>query len=217
MIVILLGPPGAGKGTQAQRIEARYGLKQLSTGDMLRAAVAAGSRVGLIAKAAMDAGKLVSDDVVVQIIAERIGEPDCAKGFLLDGFPRTVAQAEALDEMLADRGSKLDAVIEITVPEDVLVERISGRFACARCGAGYHDRFRTPKVAGKCDFCGSTEFVRRKDDNPETVKTRLAAYRAQTEPLLPYYRARGVLSCVDGEQSIEKVAADIDAILDRMR
>ncbi|GAB4123834.1 MAG: adenylate kinase [Rhodothalassiaceae bacterium] len=217
MIVILLGPPGAGKGTQAQRIEARYGLKQLSTGDMLRAAVAEGTRVGLIAKAAMDAGKLVSDDVVVQIIAERIGEPDCAKGFLLDGFPRTVAQAEALDEMLADRGSKLDAVIEIAVPEEVLVERISGRFACARCGAGYHDRFRMPKVAGKCDFCGSTEFVRRKDDNPETVKTRLAAYRAQTEPLLPYYRAKGILSRIDGEQSIEKVAADIDAILDRLR
>ncbi|GER01962.1 adenylate kinase [Iodidimonas gelatinilytica] len=184
MIVILLGPPGAGKGTQAQRLQTERGLVQLSTGDMLRAAVKAESRVGLLAKQAMDQGQLVSDDIVVQIIADRIQEKDCANGFLLDGFPRTVAQAEALDVMLADIGRKLDAVVEVTVPDHILVDRVSGRYACAACGEGYHDRFKKPAVDGVCDKCGSTEFVRRADDNAETVQARLDAYKAQTEPLL---------------------------------
>lgn len=213
MIVILLGPPGAGKGTQAERLESAHGLVQLSTGDMLRNAVKKGTRVGRLAKEAMDAGQLVSDDIVVQIIADRITEPDCARGFLLDGFPRTVAQAGALDEMLEDRGLKLDAVIEITVPEDELVRRIAGRFACAGCGAGYHDDFMRPKQDGVCDKCGGTEFVRREDDRPETVGKRLEAYRAQTEPLLPYYRDKGVLKQVDGRQDMAAVAADIDRTL----
>ncbi|GEQ99162.1 adenylate kinase [Iodidimonas gelatinilytica] len=214
MIVILLGPPGAGKGTQAQRLQTERGLVQLSTGDMLRAAVKAESRVGLLAKQAMDQGQLVSDDIVVQIIADRIQEKDCANGFLLDGFPRTVAQAEALDVMLADIGRKLDAVVEVTVPDHILVDRVSGRYACAACGEGYHDRFKKPAVDGVCDKCGSTEFVRRADDNAETVQARLDAYKAQTEPLLPYYRAKGVLLQVNGEQPIKKVAQEIDAALD---
>ncbi|WP_281302135.1 MULTISPECIES: adenylate kinase [unclassified Iodidimonas] len=213
MIVILLGPPGAGKGTQAQRLQADHGLKQLSTGDMLRAAVKNETRVGRLAKEAMDAGKLVSDDLVVQIIADRIQEDDCATGFLLDGFPRTVAQAEALDVMLSDIGRKLDAVIEVTVPDSILVERVAGRYACAKCGAGYHDRFKKPAQDGVCDQCGSTDFIRRDDDNAETVRTRLDAYKKQTEPLLPYYRAKGVLLQVDGEQSIDAVARTIDEAL----
>lgn len=214
MIVILLGPPGAGKGTQAERLQQEHGLVQLSTGDMLRAAVAAGSAVGKKAKAAMDAGDLVSDDIVVEIIAERIQEPDCTKGFLLDGFPRNVAQAEALDEMLERQGKKLDAVIQIQVPEEVLVERITGRFACANCGAGYHEQFKRPQKEGVCDVCGATEFKRRDDDNEDTVRKRLEAYRAQTEPLLPYYRDKGILHRVDGEQPIDQVARDIDKALD---
>jgi len=213
MIAILLGPPGAGKGTQAERLDSLHGLVQLSTGDMLRSAVRKGTRVGRLAKEAMDAGQLVSDDIVVQIIAERISEPDCAKGFVLDGFPRTVAQAEALDEMLEDRGLKLDAVVEITVPEEELVRRIAGRFACAGCDAGYHDDFRRPGKEGVCDHCGGTEFLRRDDDRPETVSKRLEAYRAQTEPLLPYYREKGVLKQVDGRQDMESVAADIERAL----
>ncbi|GAK32747.1 adenylate kinase [alpha proteobacterium Q-1] len=213
MIVILLGPPGAGKGTQAQRLQADHGLKQLSTGDMLRAAVKNETRVGRLAKEAMDAGKLVSDDLVVQIIADRIQEDDCATGFLLDGFPRTVAQAEALDVMLSDIGRKLDAVIEVTVPDSILVERVAGRYACAKCGAGYHDRFKKPAQAGVCDQCGSTDFIRRDDDNAETVRTRLDAYKKQTEPLLPYYQEKGVLLQVDGEQSIDAVARTIDEAL----
>ncbi len=213
MIAILLGPPGAGKGTQAKRLEREHGLKQLSTGDMLRDAVARGTRVGKLARAAMEAGDLVSDDIVVQIIAERITEPDCANGFLLDGFPRTVAQAEALDAMLEDIDRKLDAVVEIAVPEDILMKRITGRFSCAECGAVYNEYFRPPKVSGRCDVCGGTRFVRRKDDNPETVRQRLAAYRAQTEPVLPYYEKKGLLRRVDGEQPIGKVASDIDRAL----
>ena len=213
MIAILLGPPGAGKGTQAKRLEREHGLKQLSTGDMLREAVDKGTRVGKLAGAAMEAGDLVSDDIVVQIIAERITEPDCANGFLLDGFPRTVAQAEALDAMLEDIGRKLDAVVEIAVPEDILMKRITGRFSCAECGAVYNEYFNPPKEPGKCDICGGTRFVRRKDDNPETVKQRLAAYRAQTEPVLPYYEKKGLLKRVDGTQPIEKVASGIDRAL----
>jgi len=213
MIVILLGPPGAGKGTQAQHLEAVHGLKQLSTGDMLRAAVAAGTPLGRKAKAAMDAGELVSDDLVVRIIADRIGAPDCARGVVLDGFPRNIAQAEALDEMLAEKGLRLDAVIEVHVPEEELVRRISGRLFCSQCGASYHETFKPPGSEGICDACGEEAVSRREDDKPETVRKRLAEYRKRTEPLLPDYREKGVLHRLDGEQSIEAVTRDIEALL----
>lgn len=213
MNIVLLGPPGAGKGTQAKRIEERYGLVQLSTGDMLRAAVKSGSEIGKRAKAIMDAGQLVPDDVVIQLIADRIDQPDCKKGFILDGFPRTTKQAEALDAMLAKKGLRLDHVIELEVDDAALVDRISGRFTCARCGAGYHDRYQRPKKDGVCDKCGSTEFIRRADDKAETVKTRLDAYHAQTAPILPYYRAKGVLKAVDGMASIDDVTAALSKIL----
>jgi len=215
--IILMGPPGAGKGTQAKRIEQAHGLVQLSTGDMLRAAVAAGTEVGRRAKATMDAGGLVSDDIVVAIIEDRITDPDCAGGFILDGFPRTLAQAEALDAMLARRDRKIDRVIEMEVNDAALIERISGRFSCAKCGAAYHDRFNRPKVDDVCDFCGGTEFVRRKDDTAETVAARLTAYHAQTAPLLPYYAARGVLRAVDGMAEIDDVTRQIEEALDGAR
>lgn len=214
MRIVLLGPPGAGKGTQAAWIRDRYGIPQLSTGDMLRAAVANGTEVGRQAKAIMEAGKLVSDEVINAIVAERIDQPDCGRGFILDGFPRTAQQAEALDGMLAERGLRLDAVIEFQVDKAALVERVSGRFACAKCGAGYHDTFKKPAVDGVCDVCGSTEFARRKDDNAETVTARLDAYDAQTAPLLPYYRQRGILRTVDGMAPIGEVTASIAAVLD---
>ena len=213
MNLILLGPPGAGKGTQAQRLEESNGLVQLSTGDMLRAAVASGNEIGRIAKPIIEAGKLVPDDVMVAMIDRRIDEPDCANGFILDGFPRTLAQAEALDDVLRRKSRRLDAVIEMAVDDGVLVERISGRFSCANCGAGYHRQFRPTAEEGVCDRCGSTEFKQRPDDNEETVKTRLAAYHAQTEPLLPYYRDRGVLKTVDGMAAIDEVTAQIDTAL----
>jgi adenylate kinase len=211
--IILLGPPGAGKGTQAQRLQDEFGLRQLSTGDMLRAAVASGSELGLKAKGIMERGELVPDDLMVGLIETRIGEPDCAKGFILDGFPRTLAQAEALDAMLGSRKTALDRVIEMQVDEAALVGRIVGRFSCAKCGAGYHDTFKRPRKEGVCDVCGGTEFARRKDDNEETVKTRMAAYRSQTAPLLPYYRARGVLRAVDGMASMDEVYRQIKAVL----
>ncbi|MCH7930751.1 MAG: adenylate kinase [Proteobacteria bacterium] len=214
MNLIFLGPPGAGKGTQAQRVAAAHGLVQLSTGDMLRAAVAAGAEVGLKAKAVMEAGELVSDDIVVAIIADRIAGPDCAGGFILDGFPRTVAQAEALDTVLDGNGMRIDHVVEMTVDDEALVERISGRFSCVACGAAYHERFNRPKVEGVCDACGGGEFVRREDDNAETVANRLRAYHAQTAPLLPYYRERGTLRPVDGMAEIDAVTRQIEAILD---
>lgn len=213
MNLVLLGPPGAGKGTQAQRLAESDGLVQLSTGDMLRAAVASDSEIGRIAKPIIEAGKLVPDDVMVAMIDRRIDEPDCANGFILDGFPRTLAQAEALDDVLRRKSRRLDAVIEMAVDDGVLVERISGRFSCANCGAGYHRQFRPTAEEGVCDRCGSTEFKQRPDDNEETVKTRLAAYHAQTEPLLPYYRDRGVLKTVNGMAAIDEVTAQIDTAL----
>ncbi|MSP49286.1 MAG: adenylate kinase [Alphaproteobacteria bacterium] len=212
--LILLGAPGAGKGTQARKLQDERGIVQLSTGDMLRAAVKSGSEIGKKAKAIMDAGKLVSDDIMIAMIEERVQQPDCKKGFILDGFPRTAAQAEALDAMLAKLGLALDHVIEMTVDEKILTERIVGRYTCAKCGAGYHDAFQKPKVAGVCDVCGSREFTRRADDNAETVRTRLDAYRKQTQPILPYYRTKGILKSVDGMAEIDDVARQISAILD---
>jgi adenylate kinase len=211
--IILLGPPGAGKGTQAARLQASRGMIQLSTGDMLREAVAAGTPIGLEAKAVMERGELVSDAIVSALIGERL-DAASDKGAIFDGFPRTRAQAEALDLLLDERGRSLDHVIELAVDEEALVTRITGRFSCAKCGTGYHDSFRPTKVPGVCDVCGSTEFVRRKDDNEQTVRTRMAEYRAKTEPVLPYYRQRGLVRRVDGMASVENVAAEIDAILD---
>jgi adenylate kinase len=215
--IILLGPPGAGKGTQASRLEADRGMVQLSTGDMLRAAVKAGTPVGVRAKAVMDAGELVSDEIVSGIIGERLDQPDTASGAIFDGYPRTAAQAEALDALLAERGRKLDYVIELAVDEEALVERITGRFTCGKCGAGYHDQFKQPKVEGTCDVCGNHEFKRRPDDNAETVRTRMVEYRAKTAPILPIYEARGLVHRVDGMADIEEVTAAIEAILDSRR
>lgn len=213
MNLVLLGPPGAGKGTQAKRLEDGHGLKQLSTGDMLRAAVASGGPIGQQAKAVMEAGQLMPDEIIIEMIADRIGQPDCRNGFILDGFPRTVRQAEALDVMLAQKNERLDAVIELAVDEAALVERIAGRFSCAKCGAGYHDKFQRPKTDGVCDVCGATEFTRRKDDNEETVRARLKAYREQTAPILPYYEEKGLLRRVDGMADVDEVARQIEAVL----
>ena len=213
MRLILLGPPGAGKGTQAQRLVEQHGLVQLSTGDMLRAAVAAGTPVGRKAKGMMDRGELVPDDVVVAIVSDRIDQPDAKSGFVLDGFPRTVPQAEALDRMLAEKSMKLDHVIEMAVDAEVLVRRIAGRYSCAKCGTGYHDEYQRPRKEGVCDRCGSTEFKRRSDDKPETVRARLDAYEKQTAPLLPYYRRKGLLRQVDAMAPIEAVTRQIEDIL----
>ena len=213
MRLILLGPPGAGKGTQAQRIVETFGIPQLSTGDMLRAAVAAGTDVGKRAKAVMDAGKLVSDDIVIDIVSERIDQPDCANGFILDGFPRTLVQADATEAMLDSKGIALDVVIELQVNDSVLVDRVAGRYTCAKCGAGYHDRNHKPKVDGVCDKCGSTEFKRRPDDNAETMVTRLQAYYKETSPLIGYYYAKKKQKSVDGMAEIDQVSGEIDAIL----
>ena len=213
MNLILLGPPGAGKGTQAKRLEQLHGLVQLATGDMVRAAIASGGELGQRIKAIYDAGRLVSDDVIIEMIAQRIAAPDTAGGFILDGFPRTVPQAEALDAMLAERGQALERVILIEVDEAELIDRLSGRFTCAQCGASYHERNHRPRVEDECDDCGPTDFVRRADDRAEALETRFAAYRDQTAPILPYYRARGILRSVDGMADIDEVTRQIEAVL----
>ena len=215
MYLILFGPPGAGKGTQAKILQDEWGFAQLSTGDMLRGAVAAGTEMGLKAKAVMDRGDLVSDDIVVSIIAERLDKPDVKKGFILDGFPRNKAQAEALDRMLKDKGLKLDAVIEMRVDDEALVKRIAGRYTCAKCGKGYHDEFAKPKKPGICDVCGSSEFVRRADDNEKTVRDRLQVYNKQTAPLVDYYGRTGVLHKVNGMADIGVVTRQIEDVLER--
>ncbi len=214
MRVILFGPPGAGKGTQAQLVEERYGIVHLSTGDMLRQAAASGSALGQAAQKIMVAGSLVPDDIMIELIAERIEAPDCTNGFIFDGFPRTTPQAEALDAMLGEKGMSLDRVIWIEIDDAILVDRISGRFNCAECGAGFHDSFHRPKAEGVCDGCGGREFSRRKDDNAETVKARLKAYHEQTAPLLPYYRAKSIVETVDGSAQISDIAGRIETILE---
>jgi adenylate kinase len=214
--LILLGPPGAGKGTQAKILEEGRGLKQLSTGDMLRAAIAAGTDIGMKAKAIMDRGDLVSDDVILGIVGERLAKPDVTKGVVFDGFPRTPAQAAALDKMLAASGQKLHGVIEMKVDDEALVARIAGRFTCKSCGKGYHDRFAPTKVADTCDSCGGHDFVRRVDDNEKTVRDRLTVYNTQTAPLVDYYRETGKLHVVDGMAEIAAVTAAIGVVLDKL-
>ena len=213
MNIILLGPPGAGKGTQARQLEQDFGMVQLSTGDMLRASIKRGEPLGKEAKAIMDEGNLVPDALIVRMIEERIDQPDCARGFILDGFPRTAPQADALDKMLEAKNKKLDAVVELAVDEDKLVERVAGRFTCSSCGEGYHDAFKVPQKSGVCDSCGGTSFTRRPDDNAETMKNRLKAYNEQTTPILPYYRDRGVLKTIDGMASMPNVYASLKNLL----
>ncbi|WP_072506338.1 adenylate kinase [Phaeobacter porticola] len=212
-VLILLGPPGAGKGTQARKLEQGFGLVQLSTGDLLRAAVAAGTPAGLTAKAVMEAGELVSDEIVINILRDRLAEPDCAKGVILDGFPRTTVQAEALDRLLAESGQQINAAVSLEVDDAAMVARVAGRYTCGGCGEGYHDQFKQPRVAGTCDRCGSTEMTRRADDNAETVGSRLAAYHAQTAPLISYYDGKGVLQRVDAMGEIDHIATSLQKVV----
>ena len=212
MNIVLLGPPGAGKGTQAKRLETKHNMAQLSTGEMLRQVAATGGELGREAKRVMDAGQFMPDALMIQLISEQIDQ-DCGDGFTLDGFPRTVHQAECLDQMLAEKGLKLDAVIEMKVDEEAMIARIAGRYSCTGCGAGYHDEFQRTKVAGVCDACGGSEFVRRADDKEETVRARMEAYKRQTVPILPYYGDKGVLRTIDGMASIEEIAGQIEATL----
>ena len=213
MNLILMGPPGAGKGTQSQRIEKSHGIVQLSTGDMLRAEVASGSDLGKEAKEVIESGSLVSDDLIIAMISSRIDQDDCKKGFILDGFPRTTPQAEALDTMLTEKGLKIEHVIEMKVDDEAMVKRITGRFTCAECGAGYHDVFQKPKKEGVCDQCGGSEFTRRADDNAETVRARLQAYHEQTAPILSYYKEKGTVKSVEGMASIDEVTELLNAVL----
>jgi adenylate kinase len=214
MNIILLGPPGAGKGTQASRLVEGRKMAQLSTGDMLRHEKNAGTELGNRIKSVMDAGELVSDEIVTQLIDEKLAALPSEQGVIFDGYPRTLAQAESLDTLLAARGRKLDFVVELEVDEDALVDRITGRFTCAVCNTPYHDRYKQPVKAGTCDVCGSHEFKRRADDNEEAVRTRMAEYRAKTAPILPYYEAKGIVRRVDGMASVEAVSKSIDAVLD---
>ncbi len=215
-VLILLGPPGAGKGTQARMLEERFGLVQLSTGDMLRAAVAAGTPAGLAAKAVMEAGGLVSDEIVLGILKERLAQSDVTAGVILDGFPRTAAQAEALDTLLADGGQKVTAAVSLEVDDEAMIARVAGRYTCATCGEGYHDQFKLPAVAGTCDKCGGTDFKRRADDNAETARARLEAYHAQTAPLIAHYGRLGVLESIDAMESIDTVASGLGSIVERV-
>ncbi len=215
-VLILLGPPGAGKGTQARMLEQKFGLVQLSTGDLLRAAVAAGTEAGKAAQAVMESGGLVSDEIVLAILRDRMGEPDMARGAILDGFPRTTGQAGALDALLAEQGMGLGAAISLEVDDTAMIERVSGRYTCANCGEGYHDSFKKPAVAGVCDKCGSTEFKRRADDNAETVSARLKAYHAETAPLIRYYEQQGALRRVDAMGDIDRIAHDLAAIVEEI-
>ncbi len=216
MNLILMGPPGCGKGTQAKRLVDAHGMVQMSSGDLLRDAVASGGELGTQVKGILERGELVDDETMIAIVAEFIDARGRDTAFIFDGFPRTVAQAKALDGMLEERGLKIDAVIELKADETALVERITGRFTCAKCGAGYHDKFKRPKVDGVCDVCGGTEFTRRADDKPETVRARLKAYHAQTEPLLPYYESRGVLRTVDAMAGIDEVTRQIESVLEAL-
>jgi adenylate kinase len=217
MNIILLGPPGSGKGTQAKRIQQIYGIIQLSTGDMLRATTDSDTEFGRRVKAIMDSGQLVPDNIIIEMIDRRIAQPDCSKGFILDGFPRNVPQARALDAMLAEHKLGLDHVILLQVDETALVDRLSGRFTCEQCGASYNERYNRPRRDSTCDVCGSTEFVRRADDRPDAVKARFSVYHDQTAPILPYYRGRGVLRCIDGMAEIDVVTREIDRILSKPR
>lgn len=212
-VLILLGPPGAGKGTQARMLEEKFGLVQLSTGDLLRAAVAAGTDAGKAAKAVMEAGDLVSDEIVIAILRDRLGEADCAKGVILDGFPRTTVQAQALDDLLASTGQKINAAISLEVQDAEMVTRISGRYTCGSCGEGYHDSFKQPATAGTCDKCGSTDMKRRADDNAETVASRLEAYHAQTAPLIAYYDGKGALKTINAMGQIDEIAQGLNDIV----
>jgi len=216
-VLILLGPPGAGKGTQARMLEEKFGLVQLSTGDLLRGAVAAGTDAGKAAKAVMEAGQLVSDEIVIAVLKDRLGDDDTRKGVILDGFPRTTAQAEALDGLLASSGQKINAAISLEVEDEAMVERISGRYTCGNCGEGYHDSFKTPAVDGTCDKCGGTEFKRRADDNAETVRSRLEAYHAQTAPLIAFYQARGVLQEIAAMGAIDEIATALAEIVEKAK
>lgn len=213
MNIVLLGPPGSGKGTQAKRLEKAHRMVQLSTGDMLREVASSGSELGRRTKEVMDAGEYMPDELMIRMISERIDRPDCRDGFVLDGFPRTTRQAEALDRMLAEKSLNLASVIEIRVDESALVERITGRYSCVTCGAGYHERFQRPAVEGVCDTCGGTEFKRRADDDEATIRGRLAAYREYTAPILPYYRSKGLLRSVDGMAPIDEVTGQIETVL----
>ncbi|OOY13356.1 adenylate kinase [Thioclava marina] len=215
-VLILLGPPGAGKGTQARMLEEKFGLVQLSTGDLLRAAVAQGTEAGLAAKAVMESGGLVSDEIVLAILKDRMAEPDVAKGVILDGFPRTAGQAAALDDLLASTGQSVTAAISLEVDDEAMIARVAGRYTCAKCGEGYHDEFKQPEVSGVCDKCGGTEFKRRADDNAETARARLEAYHAQTAPLIAHYKALGVLEEIDAMGSIDEIASGLGSIVERV-